>query len=158
MRYVEGDITNAPERFIVHGCNMRGKMNSGVAKALRNKYPHIFDDYQRGLNSGLILGCFKASYTIDGKIIGNLLTQEYYGYDGGVYASLPAIQTALELFIDYELVDCQSLFGPTPIATPKLGCGRGGLQWDEVRPVLEMLESMYDVEFVIYDVPDEYST
>ena len=43
--YKVGDITEAPEVVIVHGCNTQGAMGSGVAKAIRRKYPWAYEAY-----------------------------------------------------------------------------------------------------------------
>ncbi|AGR47919.1 Appr-1-p processing enzyme family protein [Sinorhizobium phage phiM7] len=156
MKFVEGDITEAPEVIIVHGCNMQGKMNSGVAKALRKKYPSIYLDYIECMNSEGIFGLGDHVTTLTkSKIIGNLLTQDRYGYDGAEYASLDAIESALKSFI----IDFEDFFGShiPAIATPKIGCGRGGLQWNDVRGILEKIEKEYNVEFVVYDIPDEFT-
>lgn len=169
MKYVEGDISKAPEWVIIHGCNTQGKMNSGVAKALREKYPTIYDDYIKGLNEyhvqigESIHSCAKT------KIIGNLLTQNHYGYDGDVYASPFWIRKAINHFLfnityrapislpgDYE-------YPLMSIASPKIGCGRGGLLWDDVKEIFESIEHQYTtetpypIEFVIYDIVDQYS-
>lgn len=156
MKFVQGDITAAPEVIIIHGCNMQRKMNSGVAKALRKKYPVIYDDYIESLQSGIFnLGDHITSLTKT-KIIGNLLTQDRYGYDGAVYASLKDIEMALKSFI----IDLQDFtgFDPLPsIATPRIGCGRGGLDWSDVKKIFEQIEEEYNVEFVVYDIPDEFT-
>lgn len=158
MRYVEGDISVAPEMFIVHGCNMQGAMNSGVAKALRQRFPTIYEDYKRELPhhelGDAIVSVAKT------KVIGNLLTQEFYGYDKKAYADVEAINRSLHRFlrnieIKHSFVQW---YGRLDIASPKIGCGRGGLDWDtQVRPIYEMLETLYGVDFVIYDMPDQYS-
>lgn len=162
MRYVTGDISQAPEMVIIHGCNMQGKMNSGVAKALRAKYPRIYDVYLEWLDDPRCKGKFEPGDYIwwkgSGKIVGNLLTQRFYGYDNQEYATIEAIHLSITSFIDdvranQLLIDDESMV----IATPKIGCGRGGLDWVDVSKVYERIEQSHDVEFVVYDMPDEYS-
>lgn len=156
MKYVQADITTAPETVIMHGCNMQGKMNSGVAKALRKKYPQIYKDYKSALNEhDLKLGEYVISFK-DGGIIANLLTQDRYGYDGKEYASAIAIYDSVKLFLD----DMENVYGMCAfpsIAIPKIGCGRGGLYWDDIEQVFKEFEDKYGVEFIVYDIPDEYS-
>ena len=43
------------------------------------------------------------------------------------------------------------------IAVPPLGCGNGGLDWDEVRPlIIDALSAVDDLEAVIYEPTSEY--
>jgi len=39
MIYRQGDLVMAVEPIIIHGCNAKGVMGSGVAKAIRAYYP-----------------------------------------------------------------------------------------------------------------------
>lgn len=39
IEYRKGNLLDITSGVIVHGCNMRGVMGSGVALAIRNKYP-----------------------------------------------------------------------------------------------------------------------
>ena len=39
------------------------------------------------------------------------------------------------------------------LALPRIGCGIGGLKWDEVEEALKQLEREFGVEVVIYDMP-----
>lgn len=170
MKYVTGDISLAPEWIILHGCNMQGKMNSGVAKALRDRFPGIYDDYIRELPSKKLGDAIQSfAYLKKGisgppKFIANLLTQEFYGYDGSAFADLNAIKTSIEWVVD-DHTRSVALMAPhdevqqlLQIATPKIGCGRGGLSWEsDVRPIYEDIESRYNIEFIVYDMPDKYS-
>jgi O-acetyl-ADP-ribose deacetylase (regulator of RNase III) len=45
----------------------------------------------------------------------------------------------------------------TSIAIPPLGCGNGGLNWSNVRPLIqEYLNDLTDVEIIIYEPTEEY--
>jgi O-acetyl-ADP-ribose deacetylase (regulator of RNase III) len=42
------------------------------------------------------------------------------------------------------------------IAVPPLGCGNGGLNWSDVRPLVEeYLGDLTDVEIIVYEPPQE---
>jgi O-acetyl-ADP-ribose deacetylase (regulator of RNase III) len=79
IEYVEGDLLKTEIRHIIHGCNAQGVMGSGVAKAIRDKYPQAYRDYNDMYNSnGLELGQICVSVQGDGKIILNAITQKKF--------------------------------------------------------------------------------
>lgn len=49
LQFIKGDVLNdAPclkRKIIVHCCNNLGAMGSGVAKAIIDKYPRVYDEY-----------------------------------------------------------------------------------------------------------------
>ena len=145
VKYVKGDLTNATERYIAHGCNAQGVMGSGVALAIRNKWPKAYIDYVRYIKDGGTLGGSIVSVN-DDKYIINLITQEFFGNDGKRYASPPAIMKSLvDTIWDYNISGT--------IAIPEIGCGLGGLNWNgDVLPVLERIETDFEVEFRVYKI------
>ena len=153
MRFLNGDVTEAPEEFIAHGCNAQGVMGSGVAKAIRAKWPGAYQIY-RALYEGtgrLPLGTVQwyDDYVND-KVIINCITQEFYGYDGRRYASPEAIKTCLDK-IATALHD-EDYDKPVKIAIPWIGCGLGGLNKNELIKIVGSVESRYPgVEFILYE-------
>lgn len=157
ITYSNDDITTTSCKAIAHGVNCQGKMNSGVAKAIREKWPQAYEVYMNkftkaeayDMNNDL-LGYMAIAYTKDRKIIGNLFTQTYYGRDGKRYASPVHIDIAMNSFV-MNL----SLYSDTPrpvIAIPKIGCGLGGLDWEtDVLPIIEQISLDHEVDFVVYD-------
>lgn len=47
--YKKGNVLDTTDRYIVHGCNSRKVMGSGVALAIRQKYPKAYEDYKNEL-------------------------------------------------------------------------------------------------------------
>ena len=47
IKVVKGNLLDATEAIIAHQVNCQKKMNSGVAKAIREKYPIVFDIYHQ---------------------------------------------------------------------------------------------------------------
>ena len=45
IKIIEGNILNAEEDIICHQVNCRGKMGSGLAKQIRDKYPDVYKEY-----------------------------------------------------------------------------------------------------------------
>ena len=47
MITTEGDITSLKRGLILHQVNCQGAMNSGVARAIRDKYDVVYDEYRK---------------------------------------------------------------------------------------------------------------
>ncbi|MFA7407872.1 MAG: macro domain-containing protein [Anaerolineaceae bacterium] len=142
IRYVKGDLLEAPERMILHGCNCRGVMGSGVAKLIREKWPQAYEDYREKYNrDGLELGSMVVSVQDDEKVIINAMTQDGYGKTG-VHVSYWAVATIAE--------KCGRIMGGQSIAIPKIGAGLGGGDWNVIAAILE--NEAPDVEWVVYEI------
>ncbi len=147
------DITKVERGIIGHGVNCQGVMRSGVAKQLRSLYPKIFYSYsslcnQHSDKSELLGSVDFVSITPD-IIIANMFTQEYYGKDGRVYASPFGIQQSMLRVI----LMASSL--NLDVYIPPIGCGLGGLNWDEtVLPLLEEASSLFpEVNITVCNLP-----
>lgn len=150
MQLRKGDLTEAKEAVIIHGCNNRGVMGSGVAKAIRSKWPMAYNVYRMNFESTIPdgLGSFTSYYsTEDEKTIVNLISQDGYGYDGKKYASYTAIMSGL-----VDIVNWNRYNKITKFAIPKIGCGLGGLKWEIMEIILCDIEELYKVEFVVYEL------
>jgi O-acetyl-ADP-ribose deacetylase (regulator of RNase III) len=130
IEYVNGDLLTTDIRHIIHGCNSHGVMGSGVAKAIRDKYPQAYRDYNdKYNNTGLELGSIVVSVQGDGKVIHNAITQQDYGRDPNrVYVSYWAIANA------FRHVDS---WGIKYIAMPKIGAGLANGDWKVIASIIE---------------------
>lgn len=132
IRYIKGDLLEAPEQIIIHGCNSLGIMGAGVAKLIRDRWPKAYEDYRDVYNSnGLILGTLVPSRQSDGKLILNAITQDTIG-PSGVHVSYWAIANILYK-IDQRAID-QKI---EEIAMPMIGAGLAGGNWSVIEAIIE---------------------
>lgn len=130
--YKIGNLLNATEKAILHGVNCQGVMRSGVAKDIREKWPHAFEIYElKHKTFGLKLGTIIPVVTTDGKIIINCITQEFYGRDGKRYVDYDAVEKCFTE-INKQVLD----WGITEIAMPRLGAGLGGGDWNIIENII----------------------
>lgn len=141
MEYIKKDITTVDMGIVAHGVNCQHKMASGVAKAIRAKWPKAYSSYMAAPKGKMMLG---TAHIIninedDSLFVGNCYTQQFYGYGGGSYADIEAVRSSLSHIM--ILADFYNL----PVYLPKIGCGLGGLDWDnDVAPIVAELDRLYE--------------
>lgn len=143
ITYKKGNLLDTPDMLIAHGCNAQGVMGSGVAKAIRDKYPKAFDDYQQAVYDFKYprnhLGRMISSAQPDGRIILNCVTQDQYGKDGKKYVSYDAIDTCMNKIQ-------KGMFGlSTNVSMPKIGAGLGGGEWSIIEAIINHRLHDYNV-------------
>lgn len=130
--YIKGDLLESDESIIIHGCNIKGGFGSGVAGAIKNRYPKCRQTYLAAFNNGeLTMGGIVPYYDeVDNRLILNAITQPEYGYDGQKYVDYDAIRTAM-ILADETIGVGQRL------AMPKIGAGLGGGDWNIISEIIE---------------------
>lgn len=143
IKIIIGDLLGAKEDIIVHQVNCQSKMNSGIAKQIREKYPQAYDDYMRVNDKPSKLGHVKLTMikNKDGcKYIANLFGQERYGYDGKRYTNYEAIYSGLEYIKNIAQKHNKSIAIPF-----KIGSDRGGADWRIIEKMIEVIFEDYEV-------------
>ena len=145
-----GDLLTSKADVIAHQCNAQGVMGSGVAKQIKDKYPIVFEKYKHGVTTGEFqLGDPQFVSVSDSLCIVNMLTQQYYGYDGARYTSYDAFYDCL-----VEIKNIMITNNLTSIAFPyKIGCVRGGANREVISTMIDEVfsDSNINVEFWRYD-------
>ena len=94
IQYIQGDLLKGSHPYIAHGVNCQGVMNSGVAKAIRNKWSIVYNEYMNFYDeyeSRDLLGKINVVKVNDYCTVFNCFTQLTYGYDNKKYISYDAI-------------------------------------------------------------------
>ena len=141
IKYIKGNIFDSKCAVLVNPVNCVGVMGKGLALEFKKRYSAMFQTYKNvcytrellpgrpmfvhGSNKSIILFPTKYHWKERSRII--------YIRDG-----LEAIANG------YKLFNIKS------IAFPKLGCGLGGLDWKEVKPLMEQYLSKLDIDVEIY--------
>lgn len=147
LKFILGDITKSDANYICHQVNCQGAMGSGVAKAIKDKWPVVYTDYRRFYesNKSLLNEIQIVAVSTEQSVI-NMFAQEYYGYDRNQYTSYDAFWKCLNKIKN-------TVPKGSKIAFPsKIGCCRGGANWKVILTMIsEVLESDYNVEIWEYD-------
>ena len=131
--------------------NCQGAMNSGVAKAIREKWPEVCEHYEawctRFAWSKDLLGKIQAIEidNIKKRYVINLFAQQYYGYDGIRYTDYEAFYNS----ISHLAIELAAAGGKDKtIAFPyKIGCVRGGANWKIIKTMIEEVFAGYNITF-----------
>ena len=161
VTFHNGNILDSGADIICHQVNCQGKMNSGVAKAIREKWPEVYIKYMESneiiwdkahehgrMIWNHMLGQIQVVFITDKKTMAvvNMFAQENYGYDGRRYTSYDAFWSCLG--------EIKRTINPgLRIAFPaRIGCVRGGANWSVILKMIEeVLGEDYNVEIWDYD-------
>lgn len=143
---VEGDILQTGAEAIAHGVAANDPMNQGLAAALHERYPAMHKDFHHWCRQHHPkLGSAWIWSGAGGVRIINLITQEG-GYEHG---SKPAQASVTS--VNHSLRALKKLIadeGLASVALPRLATGVGGLDWNDVRPLIH--SQLADVPAAVY--------
>lgn len=141
ITYLEGDIFRSPAQVLVNTVNTVGVMGKGLALEFKNKYPEMFVKYKELCkNNSLSVGKLMLWYDSDYWLL-QFPTKENWRNPSKIEYIEKGLATFVKRYSDYNI---------SSIAFPKLGCGNGGLNWTEVKDVMEKYLSDLPISVYIY--------
>jgi O-acetyl-ADP-ribose deacetylase (regulator of RNase III) len=150
IMYKKGDLLQCSEGHLIHGCNAQGVMGAGVARLIRDDCPRLYEEYRvwckaGGKLLGNIIWHRCETGRLKGKLVGNAITQEYFG-SGGVDVSYDAIRQVMRRINE----QCEENTHLISIAMPKIGAGLAGGDWDTIAQIIEQESSNFQP--VVYEL------
>lgn len=143
IKYIKGDLFKTDEHVIVHGCNARGVMGSGVAAIVKQNYPEAYKRYKEiYVDFGLDLGSI-IPVDSNGKLIINAITQDRYG-TAKRYVDYEAVALAIK-----KVDQLVKAIGIQSFAMPMIGAGLAGGDWKVISAIVES-ETKYTTPIVYY--------
>lgn len=145
---VKGDLLQAAEDAIGHGCNCRKTMGSGVAKAIRSKWPQAYAadlefDKAAGRNK---IGMFTTAQG-SGKQIYNIYTQVDYLPRGIDHFQYVGFEMGLKNVMTHMKQN-----GLKSLALPKIGAGLAGGDWQDIKKIIVKVSDAEGVPVTIYEL------
>ncbi|WP_051209343.1 macro domain-containing protein [Butyrivibrio sp. WCD3002] len=141
IKYLKGDIFSSPAQVITNTVNLEGVMGKGIALEFKKRYPKMFDAYKKKCDSGE----FK---------IGNLMLFREVDKQILLFPTKDRWRAKSQLeYIEKGLIKFAQNWdklGIHSIAFPALGCGNGGLLWDDVRKLMEKYLKKLPIDIYIY--------
>jgi O-acetyl-ADP-ribose deacetylase (regulator of RNase III) len=147
MEMTRGDILTAQVEALVNTVNCVGVMGRGIALQVKNAFPANYAAYETACRTGSVepgrMFVFETGQFTNPRYIINFPTKRHWRGK----SRLEDIETGLQ-----ALVSEVKRLGIRSIAIPPLGCGLGGLDWNEVRPRIEAaLSEIPHVRALVYE-------
>src|SRR5258708_15261534 len=123
-----GSVFESKVQTLVNAVNCVGVMGKGLALEFKKRYPAMFDDYaERCARKQVRLGEPYLFRDRSGTLIVNFPTKDNW--------RSPSRLADIEHGLDY-FVQPHAQWGIESVAFPQLGCGNGGLSWEDVGPLI----------------------
>ncbi len=147
IQTTQGDLLNTDAEALVNAVNCVGVMGRGIALQFKKKFEENFKVYKKACDAGFLRpgmmlvhdygGLFNPRYII------NFPTKD----DWRANSKLEDIESGLAALVD-EIRNRRI----KSITIPPLGCGLGGMDWNQVRPRIEAaLQEFTDVQILLYE-------
>lgn len=150
IRFAQGDILKASVEALVNTVNCVGVMGRGIALQFKNAWPANFKAYAAACKRGEVqpgrMFVFDSGSLVPPRYVINFPTKRHWRGQ----SRIEDIEAGLA-----ALVEEIKTRGIRSIAIPPLGSGLGGLDWKEVRPLIERaLAEVPDVDVVVFEPGD----
>ena len=150
LEYRKGNMFDDGAEAIVNTVNCVGVMGRGIALQSKRLFPENFKEYEKACKAGLVMPgkmfVFQTGMIEYPRYIINFPTKRHWrqaSFIEDIRAGL------VDLMKVIEENDIQS------VAIPPLGCGNGGLSWDDVNAMLrKAIAQLPSVAFHVYPPSD----
>ncbi len=142
IKILIGNIFESRCQTLVNTVNCVGIMGKGIAQIFKKEHPAMFEDYKARCERGEVRLGEPYLYTdLSGVSIINFPTKQHWRSG----SRLEDIEKGLDRFRDRYRE-----WGILSVAFPPLGCGNGGLEWEEVGPLMYEKLSDLPIEVEVY--------
>jgi O-acetyl-ADP-ribose deacetylase (regulator of RNase III) len=144
---VRGDILLSDSKAIAHGVAPHDHFNQGLALALRERHPAMAKDFRHFCHQDNPKPGHAWLWAGPERVVINLMTQEP-APDNKAH---PGKATAHN--VNHALKELRAMIERekiSSVALPKLATGVGGLDWDEVEPLIESQLGDLGIPVIVY--------
>ena len=147
IEYRTGDIFTMDAEALVNSVNCVGVMGRGIALQFKNLYPANFKSYAAACEREEVqpgrMFVFETGQLTNPRYIINFPTKRHWRAKSRIGDIESGMKSLVE---EIRARNIQS------VAIPPLGSDLGGLQWLDVRPVIEAaLQELNDIRLIIFE-------
>ena len=147
MNYTQGNILESDAEVIINPVNTVGVMGKGLALQFKKKFPKNYKIYKEACQNNAIdvgkLLLVDESNLTERKFIINFPTKKHW-------RNASKIEYIEEGLRDLVKIIKANTF--ESMAIPALGCGLGGLDWEDVKLLLEKyLRDIETIEITVFE-------
>lgn len=149
ISYAHGNLLDTEAEALVNAVNTAGIMGKGIALMFKERLPENFVAYAEACKAGRVRTGSMFVTRVDeprgARWIINFPTKQHWRNPSKLEWVRDGLADLREVVEERKI---------RSIALPRLGCGLGGLNWEDVRPLIESaIGDLDDVEIVVYDGP-----
>lgn len=149
LHYVQGDILQTGAAAIAHGVAPNDHFDSGLALSLRERWPAMVKDFRHYChNDNPGPGAAWMWAGAGGTRIISLLTQEPAPRGGGHPGRATVAHVNHALHALRKIIEKEKL---PSVALPRIATGVGGLDWADVKPLLEKVLGDLPAHLYVYE-------
>jgi len=137
-----GNLFSSEAQTLVNTVNCVGVMGKGVAAEFKKRFPSMFTDYAGRCARGEVqIGKPYVYRELSGPVILNFPTKQHWRAASRLADVVAGLDYLAEHYKAWEL---------TSLAMPPLGCGNGGLAWEQVAPLIYQKLAHLDLDVELY--------
>ncbi|MBX2930288.1 MAG: macro domain-containing protein [Saprospiraceae bacterium] len=146
ITYKTGNLLAAQVEALVNTVNTVGVMGKGIALQFREQFPENYKQYRAAVKNGELhtgkMFVTEMQRMDQLRYIINFPTKQHWKAPSQMAYIREGLHDLRRVLIEKNI---------RSVAIPPLGCGNGGLDWQEVRPLIEAAIGDLNIDIVIYE-------
>lgn len=138
-----GDLFTTEATALAHGVNTAGLMGAGIAVKFKHAYPLMYKVYRHACKTGVLVPGEVLAWTEGSHTVYNIASQD----KPGKHARLEWFESGLR-----DTLEMAAREGTDVLAMPRIGCGIGGLDWVDVRDIVEHYAEAQSVDVEVWSL------
>jgi len=143
----KGDILKEETEAVVNTVNTKGVMGKGIALQFKECFPENYKQYKKACDEGKVetgkMFVTETGLLLNPRYVINFPTKEHWKNPSKMEYIHEGLKDLVRVIQDKNI---------SSISIPPLGCGNGGLDWNEVRPAIEKaLSDISNLQIVLFE-------
>ena len=152
VRFTQGNLIEAKVEALVNTVNTVGVMGKGIALMFKEAFPENYKRYESACKNGEVkvghIFVVERSELFGPRWIINFPTKKHWRHPTKMQWITEGLQDLRAYIIEKNIKS---------IAIPPLGCGNGGLDWQDVRgKIVDALSDIQSAEVIVYEPITKY--